>query len=262
MTTRLVRLKGTRNLRDLGGYATIDGRRTRWRTLFRSDCLDQLDAAGQTWLVEAGLRTLIDLRDNVEVAARPNVFANSGHVAYRRVPLWDEQLPDENQPDVSEGYWRELDQRGHRLAAVFDAVVAPGALPVLIHCAAGKDRTGLVVGLLLGAVGVPHATIAEDYALSSVCLGPEYIAESRQLVVERGLDWGRWAHLFETPPERMLKTLAYVERQFGGVEQYLLSRGVGPQQLAHLRKVLTEAGLADKEDGKQLGRHTPATTSD
>jgi protein-tyrosine phosphatase len=116
----------------------------------------------------------------------------------------------------------------------------PGALRVLIHCAAGKDRTGIVVALLLAAVGVPNETIAEDYALSIACLGPDYIAERRQWVYERGLDWERRAHVFDTPPERMLKTLDYLERRFGGVEAYLLRHSVSAGRIAVLRDQLTQ----------------------
>jgi protein-tyrosine phosphatase len=82
----------------------------------------------------------------------PNVFACSTRIAYRRLPLWDEHSPI----------------RARRTAASQDhrAVAAPAALLVLIHCAAGNDRTGIVAALWLAAVGVPNETIAEDYALS------------------------------------------------------------------------------------------------
>jgi protein-tyrosine phosphatase len=236
---RVVNVNGTRNLRDLGGYATADGqRRTRWKTLYRSDCLDQVDAAGQDMLVAAGLRSIFDLRDDGEVAARPNVFAGSTQVAYRRTPLFDGPLPELEAPAI--GYMRELDYRGKPLAAVVEAVLAPGAVPALIHCAAGKDRTGLVVALLLSAVGVPDATIAEDYALSSVCLGPEYLEASRRWAAENGLDWARWGTAFETPPERMLKTLEYLAEKYGGSAAYLSRYGVPPDEIARLSELLTE----------------------
>ncbi len=74
---RIVRLGGVRNLRDVGGYPTRDGRRIRWRTLYRSDCLDQLDPPGRAWLVIAGLRSVIDIRGPAELRERPNVFATS-----------------------------------------------------------------------------------------------------------------------------------------------------------------------------------------
>ena len=217
---RLIRLGGTRNLRDLGGYLTVDGRRTRWRTVFRSDCLDQLHPAGQEWLLQAGLRTIIDLRDGQEVAANPNVFARSTHIRYRRLPVWDEPPLPGQAVDIREGYIHELDLLGNRLCRVLRALLEPDALPALIHCAAGKDRTGIVVALLLGAVGVPDQTIAEDYALSSVCLGLDDI--------------------FEASPERMLKTLAHLEQRFGGLRRYLIEHGLVPDQIDQLRELLTE----------------------
>ena len=242
---RVVRLAGTQNLRDVGGLATVDGRQTRWRVLYRSDCLDRLDADGQQWLIKAGLRSIIDLRDNGEVARAPNVFASSAHVKYRRVPIWDEPMPAgqeaaEQEPDLENGYRRELDQRGARLSEVVEEIIALDGTPVLIHCAAGKDRTGVVIALLLAAVGVPRATIAEDYALSAVCLGPEYLVASQRWVEERGLDWERWAHLFVTPPERMLRTLEYVDTEFGGIERYFIQHGLAAGQLDELRELLTE----------------------
>jgi protein-tyrosine phosphatase len=237
---RVVRLDGTRNLRDVGGYPTTDGRRTRWRTLYRSDCLDRIDEIGQTWLLQAGLRTIIDLRDNLEIVERPNVFAASAHVAYRRIPFWDEPPKADLEPDVSEGYLDELDELGERLAQIVQSVVAPGALPALIHCAAGKDRTGVAIAILLEAVGVERDAIVEDYALSRVCLGPEYIQETREWVARRGLDWGVWEHLTDTPPERMAKTLQYLDRQFGGVQRYLMENGLPRERFGALRELLTE----------------------
>lgn len=238
---RVLQLAGTRNLRDLGGYATVDGRRTRWRVLYRSDCLDKIDPEAQQQLIQTGLRTIIDLRDDHEVAERPNVFVSSRQLTYRRIPVWDEPLPaGADEPDPSNGYIRELDLRGARLAEIVETVATPGIIPVLIHCAAGKDRTGLVIGLLLAAVGVPHSTIAEDYALSAKCLGPEYLLLSQRWVESRGLVWERVAHLFETPPERMLKTLAYVDEGFGRVDRYLVQHGLTAGSLEALRESLTE----------------------
>jgi protein-tyrosine phosphatase len=238
-------MKGTRNLRDLGGYPTVDGRRTRWRTLFRSDCLDQLDDAGQAWLINAGLRTIIDLRDDEEVTTNPNVFAGSGRVSYRRMPFFDGRLPPDLVPDLSQGYRRELDLRGERLREIFEAVAEPGALPVLIHCAAGKDRTGIVVGLLLAAAGVSREIIGQDYALSEQCLGPEYLVESRAWIARQGLDWESWAHLFVTPPERMEMTLDYVDQRWGGTEAYLLAHDLAPGRFDLCREMLTEASSAE-----------------
>jgi protein-tyrosine phosphatase len=239
-TQRVLTLKGTRNLRDLGGYATLDGRRTRWRTLYRSDCLDTLDEAGQRWLIDAGLRTVLDLRQDAEVARTPNAFSTSGGVAYRHMPLWSESSPSPEPPPIKNGYRNALDRLGTQLCAVYEAMLAPHALPLLFHCAAGKDRTGIVAGLLLAALGVPSETIAADYALSSVCLGPDYVVERRQWVADHGYEWAVWSHLFETPPERMLLTLSYLDQQFGGAERYVIEHGLARGDLARLHDLLTE----------------------
>jgi protein-tyrosine phosphatase len=237
---RIIRLGGTRNLRDVGGYPTLDGRQTRWRTLYRSDCLDRLDTAGRTWLLEHGLRSIIDVRNPDELIERPNVFATSNRVLYQHFPFWEGPPPADLQPDLTRGYRREVDMLGPRLARLVELVAEDGMLPTLLHCAAGKDRTGLAVAVLLAAVGTRHDAIAEDYALSQMCLGPDYVGEVREWVAGLGYEWSVWEHTVSTPPERMLDTLAYLEEQHGGVEAYLLDYGVRPTSLQRLRELLTE----------------------
>jgi protein tyrosine/serine phosphatase len=237
---RIIQLHGTRNLRDVGGYPTVDGRQTRWRTLYRSDCLDRLDEAGQVWLVQAGLRNIIDLRDRAEVAERPNVFANSAQVAYRRLPFWDQPPLANLAPDLSRGYRHEVDELGERLVQLVETLTGSDALPTLVHCAEGKDRTGVAIAIVLAAVGTRAEAIAEDYALTEACLGPEYRSRAQAWVLSRGYDWSIWEHTISTPPRRMLETLAYLDEKYRGVEQYLLRHGLAPNVLRHLRQLLTE----------------------
>src|SRR5439155_1330692 len=115
--------------------------------------------------------------------------------------FWDHPVPDGVDPDLTNGYVRELRLCGERMTAVFNAIVAPSVLPAVIHCAAGKDRTGVIVALILDAAGVSREAIGQDYALSAECLGPEYVVQSRTWVAELGRDWTRWGHIFECPPE-------------------------------------------------------------
>ena len=234
-------LEGTRNLRDIGGYPAANGRQTRWGTLFRSDCPDRLSPAGQTWLLDANLRTVIDLRDREEVAERPNIFADSLRVRYRHLPLFDGPPPDAVPPELDVGYWRILEGRQPRVRAVFEALVEPDALPALIHCHAGKDRTGVIVALALAAVGVPHPTVAADYALSATCLGAPYVEETRAWFTLKGWSWEDYGHLAGAPAELMLALLSQVDRRYGSVPGYLTSIGLSPGQLERLRELLTEA---------------------
>ena len=228
-------------MRDVGGYSTTDGQRqTRWRTLYRSGCTDELHKMGQQWLIDAGLRTVIDLRDSQEVGERASVFAGSSQIKYLRLPFYDGPPPDDFTPDLHRGYRRELDELGENLVRLVDALVAPGTLPALIHCAAGKDRTGVAIGVLLAAVGTRPEHIAEDYALSEQCLGPDNVRTAREWVLRRGYDWGVWEHVTYSPPERMLYTLAYLDEQYGGVEQYLVKHGLARSKLTAIKELLTE----------------------
>jgi protein-tyrosine phosphatase len=237
---RVLAIEGTRNLRDLGGYSTTDGRQTRWRTMFRSDSLHALNGEAQQAFLALGIRTIIDVRDAEELERRPNVFCTSEALNYCWVPFWDDPLPPKAVPDISRGYVRELDLRGERLIAMLRKLVTPEAVPALVHCAAGKDRTGVFVALLLAALRVPKETIVEDYVLSRTCLGQQYLEESRTWVASLGDVWEDVAHLFDTPPERMQLTLEYLDRQYGGAEAYLLQHGLAQHELAMLRERLTE----------------------
>jgi protein-tyrosine phosphatase len=234
-------LAGTSNLRDVGGYPGRDGRLTRWGTIYRSDCLDQLSDLSQRELLALGVRTIVDLRDNVEVQERPNVFVGSNEVRYRRLPVWEEPAQAEFEfPTFVDGYLRELNECGPCFVAIARGLLEADGLPALIHCAAGKDRTGIVVMLLLAIAGVQPELIATDYALSEACLGVPYADAGRRWLATRGRSWEQYGYLFQTPPERMLTTLDRLEQRWGGVEPYLIGEGLERAEIDALREQLLE----------------------
>jgi protein-tyrosine phosphatase len=229
LAERHLRLAGTRNLRDVGGYPAGPGRRTRWRTLLRSDALDRLPPGSQAALVELGLRQVIDLRWQHEVEQRPSVFVRSTDVRYRSVPL----MPDAAVPEgLAATYRHMLDTRGPALAAVARAMLEPDALPALVGCAAGVDRTGVTVALLLSAVGVPADVVAADYALS---------LESFATGGQHGLDdWRADAVTLDCRPENMLDAVDHLERRHGGARALLRRQGLGESDLDRIVDRLTE----------------------
>jgi protein tyrosine/serine phosphatase len=227
---RHLRLAGTRNLRDVGGYPAGDGRRTRWRTLLRTDALDQLPAASQAALHDLGVRQVIDVRWGHEVDAHPSVFRGSDRVRYRNLPL----MPDEAVPEgIAATYRHMYDTRSASLAAIARALVEPDGVPVVIGCAAGVDRTGVTVGLLLSAVGVPADVVAGDYALSV----ETYAGDG----ADSGLDdWRGGSITLDCRPEYMFEALDHLDRVHGGARALLEREGFGAEDVERLRELLTE----------------------
>jgi len=236
---------GTFNLRDVGGYATAEGGRVRWRTLFRADSLHRLPAEAQEALLARGVRTVIDLRHAGELAVAPHIPADAPGIAYHHRSLFgDGQDMAPHGDDLETLYRAVIDRRGAEIAAVFALLAAPGALPAVVHCTAGKDRTGLIVALLLGVAGVPAATIAEDYALTAQYLVAEFWAEARVRAEAGGHDWATYQQLLICPPELMLATLAYLDERYGGVVPYLLAQEVTAEQIATVRAAILDTGAA------------------
>ena len=239
---RQIKINGCYNLRDVGGYATHDGGRTRWRALLRSDSLHRLAPDGWRTLHEHGLRTIIDLRRLGEIARASYRIEDEAGARYFHIPIFDDEAyhtvdaPARDLPDL---YRLLLDNRAPQFAAVLRAISAEGAAPALIHCAVGKDRTGLAVALALGVAGVPSDTIATDYALSYELLAPLY-DDWRADVRERGGDLERLERMIQTRSETMFETLGYLDAHYGGPESYLEWAGFTESDKRTLRAMLIE----------------------
>jgi protein-tyrosine phosphatase len=233
---RHLKYSGTYNFRDTGGYPTHSGGATRWRTLLRSDSPHRLSEADRASLIEYGLRTAIDLRQAEELAEAPNVFAASAHVTYRHLPLLNDtpSMP-EVLPSLVEIYRRILDDRSEQVGAALAALATPGALPAVVNCTAGKDRTGLIVALALGLAGVPEETIVADYALSGTYLAGVYLEEARQRAEARGFSYDLQV-LCE--PDFMRSTLAHLKKRYGGIEAYVRATGLGDAEINQLRRAV------------------------
>lgn len=234
-------LSGAYNVRDIGGYATADGRTTRWRTLIRADSPHRLAPEAQRELLDLGLRTIIDLRRPAEIAQFPNLLATAPGLRYLQVAL-DSQAPEEQAtfPTLPEIYRAILDGAAAQLGQIVATLAAPSALPGLVHCQVGKDRTGLVIALILGAVGVPPETIIADYALSEAQLAGEFAARFEQRLRADGIPWEPYRALLVSPPNFMHDVLAYLDTEHGGPVGYLRAAGVRDYHLAALRDALTE----------------------
>ena len=243
-------IDGAYNVRDLGGYATEHGRTTRWKTLLRADGLDRLVPGSQRTLVDYGIRTVIDLRRTKEVDETPDPVADSPDFAYFHKNMAGDLISDVEQSTALESqigaeYWTahyttRLDRRRAQIVDILALLSSPGTLPALFHCAAGKDRTGVIAALALGLSGVPAVTIAEDYALSARYLVTPYLSNDvPPQVASDGYTWQDYQR-DHCPAEAMLDTLRHLELRYGGVEAYVRAGGMTKQQIEALRNALLE----------------------
>jgi protein-tyrosine phosphatase len=236
---RRIPLPGTVNMRDVGGYPTSDGGTVRWRTLLRSDALSRLDDTGRAALAGFGLRTVVDLRTSEEAENAPSALDGTSARVFH-VPLLRAEDFDGLPPELAEVYRRMVDNRGEALARAVGTLATADALPGLVHCSAGKDRTGLVVALVLDLLGVPDEIIAADYATSAENLDTEAAHVVSQIQAITGgyrVDLG----LLGSPPELILQSLARVRGQAGSVISYLVRHGLPRDAIEGLRRALVVA---------------------
>lgn len=255
-----IELDGARNVRDLGGLLTRDGQRIAARRLLRGDSLQQLSAADVTLLVSGiGITTVIDLRSPAEVAAQgpgpltritsvqhqhfsllPELFgtaAAAGSAAGAaeaalavRLDAASSRYPDDLRCGLYLGY---LEERPDQVAGALRGIAAaPGA--ALVNCAAGKDRTGVVVALALSVAGVRRDAIIADYAASaervSAVMARLGAVPAYQAAIE-----GR--HALEHVPraETMAAFLDQLQARHHGALQWLSAHGFSAADAAALR---------------------------
>lgn len=174
---RLLPLQGGRNFRDLGGYATADGRTVKWDVLFRSGSMTDLTTADFSYLSKLGLRTVCDFRDNRErkdepVAwpdpALPHILANDYKMDLSALgQLAAPGITADKARTLMAQMYRDLPyQFADQYKRMFGELLA-GHAPLAFNCSAGKDRTGVAAALLLSALGVPRETVFEDFLLSN-----------------------------------------------------------------------------------------------
>ena len=233
---RHIELAGVLNMRDLGNYPVAGGGCVRWRALLRSDALHQLDAGGLAVLADLDLRTVLDLRTEPETRAAPSMLDGLGarvtHVSILRGDL--QSLP----LDLEAIYRYMVGDCADAIAEAIRALCAADTFPAVVHCSAGKDRTGIVIALVLAVLGVPDEVIAADYALSSQYLDPDRTPAIGQLQASTGLGDSLTRPLLISPPELILDVLSWVRAAGGSVEGYLLDHGLTQAELDQLRSGL------------------------
>jgi protein-tyrosine phosphatase len=236
-------LDGASNFRDLGGYATVDGRVVRTGMLFRSGALHALTDADRERLQALGVRVAVDLRPPEEQAAEPT---NAPFLRIMPVPLMrGERTSGPSALANGEGYLRDryieiLLDRAADIGTIVRSLAGEDGLPAVIHCAAGKDRTGVVSAVLLLALGVDEATVLDDYELTSEFAAAARVEELTSKLSGSGLPPAVVAGLLGTSRSALADAIALLRKEHGTVEDYLVgAAGVPAADLAALREGLT-----------------------
>jgi protein-tyrosine phosphatase len=243
VAARDLRWDGCINVRDLGGLGTEDGGETRFGSVIRADSVGLLSREGWEALVAAGVGRIVDLREPWEAAGDP---PREVPVEVVRVPIlgqfdddgWTEiQALSETAPSHSEAqrlvYLRFLEHCRRRFVDAVAAVADAPAGGVVVHCHGGKDRTGIVVALLLRLAGVPVEEIARDYELSGDRLRPRH--EEWLASAEDEAERARIERITATPAAAMQGVVDAIDEQYGGVERYLIDGGLPAEALEAAR---------------------------
>ncbi len=247
---RHIEFERLHNFRDLGGYLTEDGGMVRWRCLFRSDSLGKL--RGEDWdrFLALGVHTVIDLRYPWEADASGRVPDGGGH-SYHNLSIehrpYDQAALDQDIDPVRflADRFAEVALDGvTELRQVLEVIAADGNVPVVIHCAAGKDRTGIVAALVLALLGVSDEDIVADFALTAAATA-RFVAEWR---AKNPGPTPLWPGYGQAPPELMRTFLAELSASHGSVHDYAIGKlGIDEELISVLRKQFVGASVPQPE---------------
>jgi protein-tyrosine phosphatase len=244
ITDRFLALVGAYNFRDLGGYPTIDGRVTATGRLFRSDSLHGLTQGDLELLRQLNLGGVIDLRTSAEVERSGRGLLAEEPIRYLHASVLLEEggesagAPTMDNP--GERYLWYLDVGPQALVAALTMVADPDSYPLVFHCTAGKDRTGVLAALVLDILGVRPEVIVEDYMLTATRLDliraglrrvPAYQEQVEQIPAARLL----------MQASAMEHFLTQVHERYGGAQAWALDAGVTPQSVGRISTLLLEA---------------------
>jgi protein-tyrosine phosphatase len=252
---RRLPMEGPVNFRDLGGYVTADGRRVRWDRVYRSDSLESLTDADIEALEGLGVRLVCDLRHDAERAVAPSAIQGHPHVRIEHLPIGGlaaetkgmsvrmmrGEIPEVGVEMMADVYATVLELHADSFGAVVAHAADPANLAMIVHCTAGKDRTGLASALILAALGVDEETVLADFELTAQYYSAAKIAEVRPQLEAAGIDFSKVETYFGASPAVMAATLAGLRARHGSIEAYLTGHaGVPSAAIDALRDQLLE----------------------
>jgi hypothetical protein len=234
------------NFRDIGGYVASDGRAVAWQRYYRSGALEDMHEADRGRLAALAVATVIDLRRPEEVlhyagyGSHPASEVGAQYLHLPPLPDGASAILDERHGRGISGqrYLGYLEYAADPLRAIFEVLADPASYPLVVHCTAGKDRTGVVTAMALELAGVERAVIEADFALTNRDTA-RWVAWSQamgRIPSDRSPDEARIA--MGVPADAIGIFLAGLDARFGGAVGYLRSIGVAPSAIESVREML------------------------
>jgi protein-tyrosine phosphatase len=249
---RVIALQGQTNFRDLGGYETADGRHVKWGMIFRSGELSHLTDADYREISTLGIHTVYDLRDQGERASQPTNWganpvqtfasAKTGAISAAMSPLTDPNVDAQHARAALADFYAQMPKLYAPEYRLIVHQLLESRAPLLLHCTAGKDRTGVGSALILTALGVPRTTIVKDYELTDQLLKPSSGPPKTEFMRRfQSLPADVQHAMMSADPGYIAAAFRSMESQYGSMEKYLAAElGVGPEQIRRLRSLYVE----------------------
>lgn len=254
--SRLLKIPGVRNFRDLGGYQTLDGRSVKWGQLYRSGDLSRLTSRGLHTLSNFGLYAILDFRSEYEAERRPSQVPVG--VQELRLPVMDQANREISQQirerlknkeyegfDPSHMILMAYQQFATEFTSAFKTfihtVLTARGNPVLWHCSAGKDRTGYATAILLRLLGVDLSIIYQDYLLSN-----QYVKRINRLTIPAIIARGYKAYKMISPlmsvqQKWLIASFETIKNEWGSFDSYVSDGlALSPSDVQQMRDVLLE----------------------
>lgn len=236
-----LKLDGAENIRELGGYRTQFGGKTKEKVYLRSDRTNKLTNNDMEKLIDYGVTMVVDLRSEIETEKNPSVFSNIEGINYKNIPMLDGfasmvkgvELPS----SMFELYKDLLDNGKNNFRNIFKGFLENEGV-TLFNCTAGKDRTGVVSMLILQLAGVADETIIKDYGESEKNL-TDFI--KKQKIFFKSIKEVEVPEYFlYSKEEDMRKTLDYLYKNYQDTRNYLKESGLTEKELDRLNKKFIE----------------------
>lgn len=253
---RVLPLEQGSNFRDLGGYATVEGRQVKWGRIFRSGGTPLLTASDQQQIAALGIARMVDLRSSEERVLAPTRVEGVEYVAYgySMGALAGGRSPEDLARDLGAVYRNFPTLFAPQTRVIFQSLLENDG-PVVFNCAAGQDRTGFASAMVLSALGVPRQTILEDYHLSTRFRRPQFEVPKIDVAAHANNPVAMLFAKYQndpayrtpqpllTPDGRPLLGFALeeIERRWGSVDGYLRAEiGLSDADIANLRRLYLE----------------------